>query len=275
MEGVIIGTPAYMSPEQASGKPADFRVDIYAVGVVMYEMLVGAPPFDGDAFGQLVVKIVTQQPPPIAAKTVSGEPIPDGLKALIMKCLEKDPTKRPQSMSEIADALLPFAGGEASVGRRASTAPKKSWGWAAAGLALALVLGAGGWVFVERDSFFPQSVQAATPPPAPTPPEPPKPTRIALVVHSVPSGARVLRPDTGETLGSTPLQIEMAPAKELPLRLELSGYETIDRQIELLKDKDEDFNLLPKKQAEVTRKPGPLKKKEKVTKDGVIDPFAN
>ncbi|HEX4621843.1 MAG TPA: serine/threonine-protein kinase, partial [Myxococcaceae bacterium] len=136
MEGVIIGTPTYMAPEQASGKPADARVDIYALGVVLYEMLVGAPPFDGEVFGQLVVKIVTEPPPRIPDQTPSGEPIPQGLKALIMRCLAKTPGGRPQTMTELAEALRPFESGDA-----VAAAPTRTWGWMVVGLAFALGLG--------------------------------------------------------------------------------------------------------------------------------------
>ncbi|MGQ0505000.1 MAG: protein kinase domain-containing protein [Myxococcaceae bacterium] len=101
--GAIVGTPAYMAPEQASGLPTDHRTDLYAAGTVLYEMLAGQPPFDGQVFGQLVVQLTTQQPPPLP------ERIPAALKSVVLKCLEKDPAKRPQSMFELAELLRPYA----------------------------------------------------------------------------------------------------------------------------------------------------------------------
>jgi serine/threonine-protein kinase len=94
-----------MAPEQAAGLSASFTADIYSLGVVLYEMLSGRVPFATEAFGQLVVQIITQAPPPLPTVTPSGERISSGLKALVMRCLHKDPAKRPHSMVELDEAL--------------------------------------------------------------------------------------------------------------------------------------------------------------------------
>jgi len=73
--------------------------------VVLYEMLSGGVPFASEAFGQLVVQIITQAPPPLPHVTPSGERISSELRALVMRCLHKDPAKRPQSMAELDEAL--------------------------------------------------------------------------------------------------------------------------------------------------------------------------
>src|SRR5690606_34285684 len=83
VEGMIIGTPAYMSPEQASGLAVDHRSDVYAVGTVLYEMLAGRVPFAGAVFGQLAAAILTREPPPLPQTTLTGEPIPPELSEIV------------------------------------------------------------------------------------------------------------------------------------------------------------------------------------------------
>jgi serine/threonine-protein kinase len=101
--GVALGTPAYMAPEQATADPAtDHRADVYAFGVLAYEMLTGQPPFTGRNPSQLLAAQVTELPEPIAKRRPN---LPPALAALVMRCLEKRPADRPQSASEIVHAL--------------------------------------------------------------------------------------------------------------------------------------------------------------------------
>ena len=101
-EGAIIGTPEYMSPEQVEGKPADPRSDIYSVGVILFEMIVGRAPFEGDTPFSVANKHKTE-PPPIPRKLAPQ--IPEGLNKLILRCLEKDRAKRYQTAEELAADL--------------------------------------------------------------------------------------------------------------------------------------------------------------------------
>ena len=112
MAGTIIGTPAYMAPEQACGGSADARSDVYALGIVLYEMLSGRVPFSAEQFPQLVVQILTEAPPPLSASTLGREPIPPALTALVMRCLMKKPEERPATMTELSDALASIGRGE-------------------------------------------------------------------------------------------------------------------------------------------------------------------
>ncbi|HEY1089084.1 MAG TPA: serine/threonine-protein kinase, partial [Archangium sp.] len=105
MDGAIIGTPTSMSPEQASGGTVDHRADVYAVGVLLYLLLSGKLPIDAENFGKLIALLLTKPPPPLPAKNPLGETIPPELAAVVMRCLEKDPAKRPQSMAELIEAL--------------------------------------------------------------------------------------------------------------------------------------------------------------------------
>ncbi len=94
--GTVFGTPRYMSPEQAQGKKLDARSDLYALGVILYHMLVGSPPFtDGDAVVVMAHHIRTVPKRPSAL--VPEVRIPAGLEDLLMRVLDKDPEKRPQS----------------------------------------------------------------------------------------------------------------------------------------------------------------------------------
>jgi serine/threonine-protein kinase len=101
--GTSLGTPAYMAPEQAAADPnVDHRADIYALGVVMYEMLVGSPPFHGRTPQALLTAQLSEPPPPIAVRRYD---VPAGLADLVMQCLEKDPARRPKSALDVMRAL--------------------------------------------------------------------------------------------------------------------------------------------------------------------------
>jgi eukaryotic-like serine/threonine-protein kinase len=108
--GSVIGTPAYMSPEQAGGMAIDARSDTYALGAIMYELFCGQPMFRGRSFGEYVRKHLTEMPVPPRA-TEQGRGIDPGLEMVILRCLEKDPNARFPSIVELRDALLGMLGG--------------------------------------------------------------------------------------------------------------------------------------------------------------------
>ena len=108
--GSVIGTPAYMSPEQAGGMAIDHRSDIYSLGAIMYELLAGQPMFRGRSFGEYVRKHLTELPPPVH-QTQGGANVDPRLEALVMKCLAKAPEERFGHILELRDGLLHILGG--------------------------------------------------------------------------------------------------------------------------------------------------------------------
>jgi serine/threonine-protein kinase len=107
--GMVLGTPHYMSAEQAKGMPADQRSDIYALGVILYEMLVGKVPFDDKSIPSILVKHLTEPPRP--PSSLRGD-IPRDVESLVLRCLEKDPEKRFQSADELGKAIVGRIGTE-------------------------------------------------------------------------------------------------------------------------------------------------------------------
>ncbi len=103
--GRAMGTPHYMSPEQAMGKLIDGRSDVYALGVVLYEALVGFPPFDGADSFSVGYKQVHEKP---VAPTDVNSRVPPALSAIVMRCLEKAPGDRYGRAFELADALIRY-----------------------------------------------------------------------------------------------------------------------------------------------------------------------
>lgn len=101
--GSVIGSARYMSPEQIRSKPVDARSDIYSLGIVMYEMLAGRPPFDGTNMPEIARMHLTASPPPLSAIRTD---LPTGLEKVIGRCLEKMPEDRFVSMDELLGALV-------------------------------------------------------------------------------------------------------------------------------------------------------------------------
>ena len=108
--GAVIGTATYFSPEQAQGLTADGRSDLYALGVVMYELLTGVPPFVGESPVSVAYQHVREFAPPPSDLNPN---IPDALDAIVMRCLEKDPRKRYQTAGALSLDLTRFLAGEA------------------------------------------------------------------------------------------------------------------------------------------------------------------
>ena len=104
--GQVLGTPAYMSPEQFMGRPLSNRSDLFSLGVVLYEMVTGLRPFDGETFKEVGAQILsaTAQPPSRVNRA-----IPQALDGIVLRCLAKDPGARYASGEELAADLFPLA----------------------------------------------------------------------------------------------------------------------------------------------------------------------
>jgi serine/threonine-protein kinase len=100
-EGLVYGTPGYLSPEQALGRPVDARADLYSVGIVLYEMLVGRPPFVAAEEVRLLIMHVEQPPPPPSSLL----PVPAGLEEVVLKLLAKSPADRYPDAQAAIEAL--------------------------------------------------------------------------------------------------------------------------------------------------------------------------
>jgi serine/threonine protein kinase/Tol biopolymer transport system component len=102
LPGVVVGTTAYVSPEQAEGRPVDARSDIFSFGAVLYEMLTGRRAFSGTSPMAVLAAVIGQDPAPIA--THAGD-VPPALDRIVTRCLRKDPERRVQNMNELRAAL--------------------------------------------------------------------------------------------------------------------------------------------------------------------------
>ncbi len=155
---VLIGTPEYMSPEQVDGREAGPRSDLYSLGVVLFEMLTGRLPFEGESVLSVAVKQKSEAPPD--PRTLNAQ-VPEALARLVLQCLEKAPEKRPAGAAELSDSLaaiesalpttvtpLPLRKPATSKSITVRLPSKKVWVPAALGLAALAALGL--WMFLPR-----------------------------------------------------------------------------------------------------------------------------
>jgi len=157
-EGVVMGTVAYMSPEQAQGKPVDARTDIFAFGAVLYEMVSGRRAFSC-ASKQATLAAVMRDEPALLAH------VPHELEKLIARCLRKDPVRRAQHMADLKLELEQMKeeseSGFSASGNAAPKAFPRRWGWMIAALAAVVVLGASGafWNVRHQPDRIPPEMQ--------------------------------------------------------------------------------------------------------------------
>ncbi|MEO8179275.1 MAG: serine/threonine-protein kinase [Deltaproteobacteria bacterium] len=243
----VMGSPLYMSPEQMrSTRNVDGRSDIWALGIILYELVAGRVPFDAQTMPLLCSMVLQDEPPPLGSRV---RDLPKGFEAVVLRCLAKDRTQRFQNVHELARALAEFApadaqrsldriarlaGSEAprSGSRRApevthtavdqspfaSTVHPKHKGWAAAIVfALLIALGLGAWRWsssgngMAGNAGFSQAPAAGAAPP--TPPAPPPPTVARDLPEPAPAAAAPIPTPATPTLAAPAPAQAVAPAR--------------------------------------------------------------
>ncbi len=255
--GMIFGTPEYMSPEQAAGRNLDHRVDVYALGVILYECLSGRVPFEGDTFMGVLTQHLSSPVPAIADVNPNAE-VSRELELVIGKALAKEPDDRYEDTEELAEAIRCALEGRLS--RATLMTPASAFGPVSSGLldpvprrrtsrwvwAASVVGVAGLTAWLALGPMAGRGAEALTEPvdrALPPPPEPttavapvedtevqadleidelePPPTTVDVHVATDPIGAQILFGDGTEACPSTPCTLETEIGSTLVLRAKL------------------------------------------------------
>jgi len=277
--GITMGTPGYMAPEQARGETQiDRRVDVYAMGVILYELLTGRLPHVADNYNALMVKILSEAPAPPGRHRAD---LPEALEAIIVRAMQKDRNDRYTRVEDLLEAILPFSEPSdraldwdavpAEVAPDASSAPQappqpetRSAGHTAVSAprerirpraliatgasALALLVAFGSWrVWNASAGTSPPSTvrpggatSSATNDPTASPTPPQAPAAVTITFTGIPDGARILF--DGAEVTDLPLRV---PKRDfmVPLRVEAGGYEPFSQMILPTHDQTVDIAL--------------------------------
>ena len=224
--GEVLGTPAYMAPEQVLSEPVDGRSDLFSLGIILYELCAGERPFRGDSLGAVFQAITQATPVPLLERNPE---IPAALAEAVERCLRRNPVDRYQSGDELAAALRGCFRKESPVEAAPIASPESArrgtpaWVFA---VALAVLAAAGGGIY-----HFAGGRDAAAPPAAPSAPAAaPKAAASSLRLSTSPAGARVFL--DGASKGETPLLLSASPGKH-EVRITLAGYEEWEAQVDL------------------------------------------
>ncbi|HKQ68575.1 MAG TPA: serine/threonine-protein kinase [Polyangiaceae bacterium] len=260
--GMLFGTPHYMSPEQAAGTPVDGRTDVYALGVILYELVSGRVPFDGDNMIAILTQHLLKNPIPLRT-LVPDAGVPPALEAIILKAMSKQADQRyptmeamsvdldkllrketPVALTEMVfraasmfppDVLLQRSApapvdpspGRAAPPRVPMRQPRTPWGMYAGMTAILMCCGLVLGVFLQASSSTAQVtnsvVSAAAAPSTEKPKEEPVVPRSSFVLLATdPPDAHVFR--AGIDLGTTPMTLEVPRAGEIVVEVRRSGY---------------------------------------------------
>jgi len=229
--GAILGTPEYMSPEQAGGTAVDHRTDIYAFGVILYELVAGRRPFSGDSFGEYVIAHLSMAPTAPSQLSSTSQAIPEALEALIMQCLAKPPPARPQTMRDVGDRLAAIEASldspdPPSLARRKPQRAARPWALGA--LAVFLLAAVASQGLAHRSARESSVVSPASTAPV---------VKVRVSFDSSPRGAEVFREGTDAPLGKTPLEWSTGRS-DRPTRFEFRfpGHNRAWQEIVLDKD---------------------------------------
>ena len=245
------GTLVYMSPQQLDGDRGTHLDDIYSFGASVYELLTGRPPFSsGNVDRQIREKI----PPSMAQRRkeleIAGDQIDDSWERVVASCLAKDPARRPQSIAHIAEHLDLATPKTKTHKVPPLRKPQRQNYLLVSGILIVLALAAAGvWYFVfHKSSPTPaaMTVVAQQPPataaPVATAAPAPAPVFGGLIVTTSPEGATVTL--GGTSAGKSPVTFKDVRPGKYPLRITLSGYEPIDREVEIKANEFVDLGTL-------------------------------
>jgi serine/threonine-protein kinase len=229
--GEILGTPAYMSPEQVLGQPVDGRSDLFSLGVILYELATGRRPFRGDNITTIFRNITAEDP---QEPLLINPALPPELSRIVVRCLAKSPENRFGSGKDLAEALRNCCG-VAPVSPEIVLPPTRKWKEAAILISASLVL----MICLAGVIIYLITKEPSLPPPAPAPPataplSTTAPKLGALKIDSSPFGAQVLV--DGEIRGTTPLDIQV-PVGTHEVRLVLANYGDWEAQVRVMEDK--------------------------------------
>jgi tRNA A-37 threonylcarbamoyl transferase component Bud32 len=268
-EGIFVGTPAYASPEQASGKPVDHGTDIYSLGVILYELLCGRLPFEGQNFGEFVVKHLTEEPPPTPPEVLRTD-LGRALDGVARRCLAKAPEQRFSSATELGALFARLAAGQSlplmAVLRGHGRRP-----WlAAAAVGAVLLLGA---LVLRPPASPPAPTTAAAHTPKVVPLLPPR--TVVLTFTSDPPGAETRVVGEAQLLGTTPfLLTQPASGAEVHYEMRLPGYLSRRDRVVLSEEPPQQTVGGPLRKA--SPPPTPHRKGGKrATRNATLNPFAH
>jgi len=255
IDGVVVGTPEYMAPEQALGEVVDFRADIYSFGVILFEMITGRPPFKAESAREHMAKHIMATPPRPARWRVQAREVP-ALEELILECLAKKPEDRPQRMKDIERRLQKILeslpdGGNLDAEPRSSY--RRRWIWT--GVAAVASIGIGTVLAVATTGSRSRSAAGTAPArsslatPAWTPPVPaanPAQTSVRITFDSAPAGASVFREGEDRPLGVTPFVATFAASPETEtFEYRLEGWRVERTSLALTADTEIKIPLVP------------------------------
>jgi hypothetical protein len=240
-----------MSPQQLDGERGNHLDDVYSLGASVYELLTSKPPFySGNVDRQIREKV----PPSLTNRRkeleIEGEPVDQTWEDVVLRCLAKDPVKRPQSVSEVAKMLSVPSPKTRRAKQVAAKGDSKKWTGIFATAAALLILGVGGW-FLFQNMQKSSSARSTSMPAQPAPAASVSEATIAppafgmAIVKTSPSGATVML--DGKQLLSPATFNQLKPGR-YPMRVELSGYETVEQQIDVKENQSTDLGTITLKQ---------------------------